>query len=362
MGNNSGCKIRLKKATYFTIKQRQNKQAISQKSPIFNLNILSKNPMKPMKYLPIISCLLVLLVFSCNEVNPKGEKEVRKFVKQWNENHTQLKAPYLESDYMAAVTYFGKERTRTQVQQDKEWLFQQFPDYTQRVLKDQLVITKEGGSYLVTFTKRVNYNGIEADYPSFLSLMVRNGAFKILREGVAENAKDLDAPIFPSARENMAFLADNRQLFGDFNGDGLSDYASVISPEISATTKDAQNNNAVQCKGGCNSVITFSNKDLEPITIKGAYRSQLDNLKDLNSDGADEIGFWDLKPTTKSLYVFNATNGKLLTEPVVINTTVHKNPKLIDVFKKTGPNQMTVTRSVQDNGKWVLKSEVITLD
>lgn len=316
-----------------------------------------------MKYLPIMSCLLVVLLFGCNEVNPKEERDVGKFVKQWNEAHTQLKSPYLERDYMDVVTYYGKERTKTQVQQDKNLLFQQFPDYTQRILNDQLVITKEEGSYLVTFTKHVIYNGVEADYPSFLSVIYKNGAFKILREGVSKNAKDLDAPIFPSARENNASITNNRQLFGDFNGDGLSDYATVISPEINAATKSkGEMSDLVTCKGDCNSVITFSNKDLERITITGAYRSQLENLKDLNNDGADEIGFWDLKPTTKSLYVFDATNGRLLTEPVVINTTIHKNLKLIDVFKKTGPNKITVTRSEQVDGKWVLKSEVIALD
>ena len=109
-------------------------------------------------------------------------------------------------------------------------------------------------------------------------------------------------------------------------------------------------------------MISFSNKEVKAITIEGAYRSQLENLKDLNSDGADEIGFWDLKPTTKSLYIFNATNGSLLTQPVVINTTVHKDLSLIDVFKKTGYNKITVTHSEQVNGKWVLKSEVIALD
>tara|TARA_R110002096_G_scaffold108787_2_gene238014 strand:+ start:4247 stop:5179 length:933 start_codon:yes stop_codon:yes gene_type:complete len=310
-----------------------------------------------------MSCLLVVLFFGCNEVNPKGEKEVRKFVKQWNDAHTSIKSPYLERYYMDVVTYYGKERTRNQVQQDKNLLFQQFPDYTQRILNDQLVITKEAGSYLVEFTKHVNYNGIEADYTSYLSVIAKNGTFKILREGVAENTKDLDAPIFPNARENNAILSNNRQLYGDFNGDGLSDYASVISPEIiSATNTNTPNSDTVQCEGGCNSVIIFSNKDLKAITIKGAYQSQLENLADLNSDGADEIGFWDIKPTTKSLYVFNASNGRLLTEPIVINTTVHKNLNLIDVFKKTGPNKITVTSSEQVNGKWILKSEVILLD
>ena len=339
-------------------------EAISiKKTRIFNIHFHAKNSIKSMKYLSFISCLFVLLLFGCNELDPKGEKEVRKFVKQWNEGHTLLKAPYLERDYMDVVTYYGKERTRAQVQQDKNLLFQQFPDYTQRILNDQLDITKKAGSYLVTFTKQVKYNGITATYTSFLSVMTKNGIFKILREGVAENSKNLDAPIFPSARENSALLSGNRQLFGDFNGDGLSDYANVISPEITSIIKNnTESSDVVTCKGDCNSVIIFSNKDLKNITVEGAYRSQLENLKDLNSDGADEIGFWDIKPTTKSLYVFNATTGSLLTEPIVINTTVHKNLKLIDVFKKSGRNKITITRSEQTNGKWALKSEVIALE
>ena len=316
-----------------------------------------------MKYRFLLSCLLIVLLSGCNEVNSKDEKAVRNFVNQWNESHTQLKSPYLSRDYMDVVTYYGKERTKAQVQQNKKLLFEQFPEYTQRILDDQLVITKEGGSYLVTFTKHVSYDGIEADYNSYLSVITKNGDVKILREGVAENVKDLDAPIFPTALENNVIRANTRKLYGDFNGDGLSDYATVISPEIiTPIHTQTQSNGTVECKGGCNSMIMFSDKDLEPIAVKGAYQSQLENLKDLNNDGADEIGFWDIKPTTKSLYVFDATNGALLTEPIVINTTVHKNLRLIDVFKKTGSNKITVKRSEEVNGKWVLRSEVITLD
>lgn len=316
-----------------------------------------------MKFLPFISCLLVLLLSSCNEVDHKDEKAIGDSVTQWNESHSQLKVAYLGPYYMDVVNYYGKDRTRTQVLKDKNLLFEQFPDYKQRILNDELVITKEAGTYLVTFTKRVNYNGIEADYTSYLSVIYKNRAFKILREGVAENANDLDAPIFPQARENDEAITKNRRLYGDFNGDGLSDFASVTSPEIQSVGRiEPQSGDVVQCKGGCNSVINFSNKDIQPITIKGAYKSQLENLKDLNSDNADEIGFWDIKPTTKSLYVFNAKNGTLICDPIVINTTVHKNLSLIDVFKKTGPNKITVTHSALENGNWVLKSEVITLN
>ncbi|HUH28741.1 hypothetical protein [Gelidibacter sp.] len=308
-----------------------------------------------MKY--FMSCLFIVLLFGCNEVNSKDEKAVRKFVEQWNDAHTQLTSAYLARDYMDVVNYYGKQRSRVQVQQDKTLLFEQFPDYTQSILNDELIITKEAGSYLVTFTKHVSYDGIEADYESFLSVTMKNGVFRILREGIAENIRDLDAPIFPKARENIRILANTRQLFGDFDGDGLSDYATVISPEIVSSA-----NNEVKCKDGCRSVIVFSSPDLENITVEGAYQSQLENLKDLNSDGADEIGFWDIKPTSKTLYVFDATNGALLTDPIVINTAVHKNLKLIDVFKKSGRNKITVTRSTQVGGRWVLETEVIMLD
>lgn len=315
-----------------------------------------------MKYFSLFFCMFVLLLLGCNEVNPKGEKEVRQFVKQWNDAHTQINSSYLERYYMDVVTYYEKEFTKDQVKQDKNLLFQQFPDYKQLIFKDQLEITKVEGSYLVTFTKQVNYNGVEANYPFYLSVALKNGVFKILREGVSKNVKNLDAPIFPGNRERNVIISNNSRLYGDFDGDGLSDYATVISPEIrSATNTDVQNSDAVQCKGECNSVIIFSNQGIKAITIKGAYHSQLENLKDLNSDGADEIGFWDIKPTTKSLYVFNAKNGTLLSEPIVINTTVHKNLKLIDVFKKTGTNKITVTSSVEVDGKWVLKSKVIAL-
>lgn len=310
-----------------------------------------------MKFLPLVACLLLICFSSCNEIDPKGEQEVRAFVNQWNDNHTQLKAPYLQRDYMDLVEYYGKERTRIQVRQDKLVLFEQFPDYTQEIVNDQITITKEDGLYLVVFTKRVAYAKVKGEYESYLSLILKNGEYKIVREGVAEDAKNQDAAIFPKYREINIAKSRNRQLFGDFNGDGLSDYAYVDSPELLA-----EPNADGPCKGDCTSVINFSAPGVNPISIKNAYQSKLENLRDLNGDEADEIGFWDIKPTTKSLYIFDATNSKLLTPPVTINTAVHKNLSLIDVFKKTGPGKITVTHSEQRDGKWVLVSAVLELE
>jgi len=314
-----------------------------------------------MKYFSLLSSLLIFILCGCNEKKSDNESEVRNFVKQWNASHTPLKVAYLERDYMDVVTYYGNEYTRPQVQEDKNLLFNQFPDYTQRILNNQVNIIKEAGNYLVTFTKRVNYNGIEADYNSYLSVIYKNNIFKILREGVTIKDNNLEAPIFPNARKNFEDLSKKRKLYGDFNGDNLSDYAYVISPEVSfdGLKKSAS---TIKCEDVCHSIVSFSNTDLKDIIVKGAYQSELENLKDLNSDGADEIGFWDIKPTTKSLYVFDAANNKLISGPIVINTTVHKNLSLIDVFKKTGPNKITVSHSEQVDGKWILKNEVIVLE
>mgnify|MGYP003675478535 CR=1 FL=1 len=316
-----------------------------------------------MKMSPLVFCLFLILCTSCNEINPKGEDEIRNFVMEWSDKHTELKFPYLDTSYMDVVQYYGKEQTRFQVQKDKKLLFEQFPDYRQQIQNNELIISKEGASYLVVFVKEVTYNGIEAAYESYLLVTLFNSKFIILREGVAGDKKYMDVPIFPSFREQLLSASENRQLFGDFNGDDLSDYAYVESPKlIGDLTENSSSQTTKKCKGTCTSVLRFSAPELDAITITDSYKSQLENLKDLNNDGADEIGYWDLKPTTKTLYVFDATTGSVLTPPVVINTTVHKNLKLIDVFKKTGPNKITVTRSVEQNGKWILASEIVVLD
>ncbi|MFD2550858.1 hypothetical protein ACFSQP_03410 [Bizionia sediminis] len=314
-----------------------------------------------MKYLSVLTCILLLFVSSCNEVNPKGEKDLRDFVTQWNNLHTQLKAPYLESLYMPTVTYFGKARTRVQVQADKNRLFQEFPNYTQEILNNNITIAKKGANYLVTFVMRVSYNNIEENYPFFISAMLRNGEFKILREGLAEDAVNTNAPIFPNSEISREIISKNRKVYGDFDGDGLSDYATVIGPEIIENDINSTSQQP-NCNGPCNSIISFSSSKLTNIVVLNSYQSDLENLKDLNSDGADELGYWDIKPNTKTLYIYNAVTGTLLAEPVVINTAVHKNLKLIDVFKKTGPNKITTTQSAFENGKWMLKTTTVYLD
>lgn len=306
--------------------------------------------------LVFIGCLMF---FGCNEINPQGEKDIKEFVLQWNQTHTQVKSAYLKQDYMDRVQYYGTELTKEQVQLYKNELFNQFPDYKQTVSTDEILVEKEEGNFLVSFPKKVSYNGVNATYLSFLTLIYKNGKFKILREGVAENSKNLDAPIFPNKGAINEINNTSPKLYGDFNGDGLAEYAYIESPEIIEKTEGTTD--SISCKDGCKSIIYFSNKEISPITINNSYTSSLDNLKDLNEDGSDEIGFWNYTETAKSLYVFDAENNKLLLPALFINTTVHKKLKLIDVLKKSGPSKLRVTESVEENGKWTLKTRVVEL-
>ena len=71
------------------------------------------------------------------------------------------------------------------------------------------------------------------------------------------------------------------KMEGDYNGDGKKEFAY-------ATISDCSE----ECEGNCITTIHFSDEKIKPITIKNAKNGDIYNLKDLNNDGADEIGFY----------------------------------------------------------------------
>jgi hypothetical protein len=309
-----------------------------------------------MKIIKVVSILFFIVCLSCTKNKTNEQDKVIEFVTQWNDAHTQLDSPYLINYYSDVVDYYSNELGRNEVQRHKKLLFEKFPNYTQSIPNNQMKIKRVDGKYVVEFIKEVKYADTVETYKSYLSIIKRNRNFKIFSEGI-DKEYDLSSPIFPSNREKVTLLSNTRQLFGDFNGDGVSDYANVISPEI-ISDLGTENSNSVKCKTACNSIIVFSDQNLKEITVEGAYKSKLENLKDINNDGADEIGFLDIKPTSKTLYIYSAINGELLCKPATINTIVHKDLDFIDIFKKTGPNKINLSFSQQIDGKWVLKSEV----
>lgn len=302
--------------------------------------------------------LLFVVIFGCKSDKTSEKDKVIEYVEQWNKAHSQLQSPYLARYYSDKVEYYGNTFGRNEVQRHKSLLFKKFPNYTQNIIDNQIMVTKVDGKYLVEFIKEVKYADTIESYKTVLTVVKRNRKFQISLEDV-NDVYELNSPIFPSNREIVILIRNTRQLFGDFNGDGISGHANVIPPEIiSGNNEGGQTVNSVKCKTGCNSTIVFSDENLAEITVEGAYKSKLENLKDINNDGADEIGFLDIKPTSKTLYIYSAISGELLCKPATINTRVHKGLDFIDIFKKTGPNKINLSFSEQINGKWVLQSEV----
>lgn len=315
--------------------------------------------MKIYYYIFVASALF--LCANCNEINPKGEDEVRDFVYNWNSLHTPLKAANLKYEYLDVVEYYGAELTKEQIQLDKQQLFTIYSDLTFSIDPNSIQIEKEGKDYLVSFIQKVTLDNETESFSMFLSVLQKNRGFKILREGMQldMNANKRLQQLFPTKESLNAIYNKAPRLYGDFNGDGISEYVFVKPPTINVP---ATKTTAAICEEECESTLLFSNPDIAPITVKNAYNYTIENVRDLNDDFADEVGFFSITPTSKTLYIFDATTGTLLSDPVVINTTVHKNLKLIDILKKTGPKKITVTESVQENGKWVLKSRVVALE
>ena len=89
--------------------------------------------------------------------------------------------------------------------------------------------------------------------------------------------------------------SETKGVLGDYNGDGKKEYAYS---KLSDCSDD--------CSGKCITTVYFSDKNLKPFTIKNAKNGDLYNLKDLNDDGKDELGFYPNWCTScwQSFYVY----------------------------------------------------------
>lgn len=109
------------------------------------------------------------------------------------------------------------------------------------------------------------------------------------------------------ARKNLAKAKDIKvpkdAVKGDFNGDGVPDYAWLVPPTESA---------CADCSGTCTSYIKFSDTAIPSIKIKMCIGGDPTNLGDLNKNGADEIGLLPDWCTScwRAYNVYTLKNGK----------------------------------------------------
>lgn len=98
-------------------------------------------------------------------------------------------------------------------------------------------------------------------------------------------------------------------VLGDYDGNGTKEYAYTKVSDCSD-----------ECDGKCETTIYFSDEKIKPLIISPAKNGTIFNLKDLNEDGKDEIGFYPDWCTScwHPLYVYTLKNNtwKPMVEPI----------------------------------------------
>ncbi len=222
----------------------------------------------------ILICGLLFLTACHNGVETTADSN--KLIAAWNDAHNKKDIKALTTMYADGVLYYGEQTDRATCIASKKELFKKYAYYQQELAGD---ITSEntGDTELTcTFTKRVNFNGQQRSFPSYVKFAKRQETWQIVIEGdkVTDQNRAKKANEVPTPTKEDS-------VKGDFNGDGKLETAWLVPPEI------LENDS---CPGGCNSLIKFSDPSIPPITVERCIGGHPDNLGDLNKNGTDELG------------------------------------------------------------------------
>jgi len=140
-------------------------------------------------------------------------------------------------------------------------------------------------------------------------------------------------------------------ILGDYDGNGTKEYAYTKVSDCSD-----------ECDGKCETIIYFSDTKIKPFTISPAKDGTLYNLKDLNNDGKDDIGFYPNWCTScwHPLYVY--TLSKNIWKPLMPPISTHCSQWEDDKFpikkdpKKKGNVIITTSIWKDDDIKVISKS------
>lgn len=147
--------------------------------------------------------------------------------------------------------------------------------------------------------------------------------------------------------------SETKGVLGDYNGDGKKEYAYS---KVSDCSDD--------CSGKCITTVYFSDKNLKPFTIKNAKNGDLYNLKDLNDDGKDELGFYPNWCTScwQSFYVYTIKKDgfKYLVDPIVTHCIQWNDDNKLPI-EKGKKGYVKITTSVSKNNDIKTVSKLIKL-
>jgi len=145
--------------------------------------------------------------------------------------------------------------------------------------------------------------------------------------------------------------SDKDGVLGDFDGNGTKEYAFV---KVNDCSDD--------CDGKFETTIYFSDKNIKPFTISPANSGAIYNLKDLNGDGKDEIGFYPGWCTSCwhpfYAYTLSKTGWKPLVDPISTHCSQWEEDKfpIKKDPKKKGYVIITSSQWLDDDIKIISKS------
>lgn len=114
----------------------------------------------------------------------------------------------------------------------------------------------------------------------------------------------------------VAQAEEGESIIGDFNGDGRYETAWVVPPENLDDYGELEPRQYV-------TFIRFSDESIPPIGIPACIDGNPVNLGDLNDDGTDEIGMWQVWFTScwHNYYIWTNRNGAWMeaVDPFVVH-------------------------------------------
>lgn len=317
----------------------------------------------------------MIFFFNCKEEKKENNSELIDLVNIWNNSHNNKDLATLSNLYAENVFYYGTNKEKSKIVEDKKRLLNKYSDFKQIVSDKDLEITKTESGKSISFTKNVTFDSKQKDYPSYLVVSEINGKWKIVTESdlvTDKNVAKFSKPTkIKESKMTESEQSENDKLHGDFNGDGKKEYAWIVGPKMLNPDdypdwEEEADLRADYCIGGCNSVVYFSDKSIVPLTITQSYGGNLENLGDLNSDGSDNIGIWTngsyYTGGSSTLVIYDTKNPwKPIVEPIYIRVVNHDLTD-VDIVKKLSGNRLEIKESEFDENKgWLLKTKIVQL-
>lgn len=231
-------------------------------------------------HLPRLLSICFLFLTSCNNQSKENSKsstadtaDFNKLVSDWNNAHSSKDIGVLSNLYDNSILYYGTQKDKNSCIENKLSFFKKYPDYYQQIFGDIKNEKISETEIKCSFVKRATINQQTKDYPSYIIFSKKEDRWKITTEGDLVTDKNL------AKAKDVVIPKDATK--GDFNGDGVLDYAWLVPPKKSECE---------ECGGNCTSYIKFSDNSIPSIKVEMCIGGTPTNLGDLNKNGSDEIG------------------------------------------------------------------------